>query len=171
MSNKITGVVEGIKDFTTAAGKTMYSVKLGGVFYGFGGYAPKCSVGDSVSFDATANGKYWNAESKTLEILGKATPATIAQAARSDANDPRQKTIARQSALNSAIAFINICASLEAIPGLTKTMKTEDRYQLLDALVMEKVAEYYLTSTGTFYEPVEGSEAPSAGEAKVAGWK
>jgi len=174
MTDTITGVVAGIKSFpSTTGGKAMYSVTIDGKFYGFGNDVPRFETGDEVSFGVTQKGKYFNAVTSSVKVLGKATADSVAKITTAAANDPRQKTIARQSTLNSALAFVTLAASLESIPGLTKTMKPEERFQLLEALVMEKVADYYLTSTGTAYEPVAEPEVTSAETvplARAAGW-
>lgn len=161
--SKATGVVESIKAFGDV--KKMYSVTVSGKRYGFGSYPPKCEVGDEVEFLYEQKGEYMNADNRSLVVIAKATAASLTSAAvagsKSYGKDPAtQTTISKQAALNSAIAFVNILAHMDAVPGVTKTAKPEDRYAILEGIVTEKTKEFYFQSTGTEFPEVAVAEQP-----------
>src|SRR5688572_12223028 len=103
MADKVVGVLEDVKQF----GK-MYSIKVNGIMYGTGSVEPKAGRGDTVAFEVTENGKYKNANMKTFSVeagapVGAPEPASGGKRAWVDT----QPVIERQSALNSAIAWIS----------------------------------------------------------------
>lgn len=51
-----------------------YSVLVDEVWYGTGANRAECEEGNMIQFDAAQNGKYWNADLNTLEVLGKGAP-------------------------------------------------------------------------------------------------
>lgn len=172
MSN-VNGVVTEVSSAVVASGKTMYSVTVNGVSYGFGSYPPKCAKGDIVSFSYTEKGKYKNVDFKSVRVEGKASAEALASATApklapaASHTDNRQTIISKQAALNTAISFVEVLASIEAIPGIGKTTKAEDKYAVVEALVMEKMSEFYKLNTGE-----DLVEAPAKTEApKDGAWK
>lgn len=172
------GVVEKIQT-TDYQGKAMYNLTVSGERYGFGSNKPKCSEGDTVTFEYEQKGAYKNGNSKTVEVVAHATSQPYASAINGPAGvDYRgkttatQTTISKQAALNSAIAFVNGLVNLEAVPGITKTMKAEERYDIMEALVYTKTKEFYKQSTGdAFPEDVEEVVEQVTQKSAAGGWQ
>jgi hypothetical protein len=164
--SKVVGVVESIKDFPSPRG-TMYSIKVNGVMYGTGSVQPKAGVGDTVAFEVTENGKYKNANMKTFSIEAGApvfTPAPSGGGKRDWVDT--QPVIERQSALNSAIAFLNVVVAAGALPGTTAKSSADDKYGILEALLTEKAEEFHAASTGK--RAPGGQSVPSKGGVSMA---
>lgn len=144
MSN-VVGVVGEVYDYDTKVGK-MYGMVVNGNKYGCGKTKPKASVGDTVSFRYTENGQYKNVDMKSFSVetaVTNASPAISVLTTSTPASDARQNSIVRQSSLEYAIRFVQVCATADAIPGITKTTKPEDRYNIIEALVAEKANEFF----------------------------
>jgi hypothetical protein len=81
----------------------------------------------------------------------------------------------RQNALSSAVAWVVGLMAADAVPGITKTMKAEDKYGLYHALLVETADEFFTANikgqslaNGT----AEGSESraeQAAGKAATDG--
>jgi len=137
MSENITGVVEFIGNRNG-----IYSVKVGGEWYGFYKTAPRCAKGDTVFFEFKMNGKYMNADPKTLEVLTKAK-VQEAPAQKQVAGvdwDTRQRSIEFQAARNSALAFVEIVTKTEAVK---LPAKQADKYDALMSLVDEVTGKFF----------------------------
>ena len=163
------GVVESIKTFDAAGGKTMYNLTVGGERYGFGSNKPNCNEGDTIEFEYESKGQYKNGNSKSVTVVAKSTGAASSGGGSYGKTPATQTTISKQAALNSALAFVNILVAAEAVPGVTKTAKSEDKYGILESLVVEKTHEYYAQSTGTEWPEEEVDSKPA--EDKVASAK
>ena len=89
MSQQITGVVRKVYEKQIPGKATMYSLIVGdsmdkggdGEFYGTGSTKPDVNEGDRVSFTASQNGRFWNADVKSIKVeeAGAAKPAPAAQ--------------------------------------------------------------------------------------------
>lgn len=161
MSNTVSGVVQSIDTRETKFGQ-MYSARVNGTSYGVGKYPPKCKVGDNVTFNVTYNGQYANMDTKSLQVVsgGAAAPSAPAAAgapARSNYEDPKQTVIAKQSALNSAVAFMQVLQAADALP-VSKTAKPADRLKTLEAMLNHFRAKFYFESTGSEFPVVEKKE-------------
>jgi hypothetical protein len=173
MSN-IVGVVGEVYDYDTKVGK-MYGMVVNGNKYGCGKTKPKASVGDTVSFRYTENGQYKNVDMKSFSVetvVTNASPPLGGLTTSSPSSDARQNSIVRQSSLEYAIRFVQVCATAEAIPGITKTTKPEDRYNIIEALVAEKADEFFTANiSGKAIGSTDKDSGPnSAGAAaKAAG--
>lgn len=164
------GVVEKIGEFSAAGGKTMYNLTISGERYGFGSNKPNCNEGDTIEFEYESKGQYKNGNSKSVVVVAKAAAgATSSGGGSYGKTTATQTTISKQAALNSALAFVNILVAAEAVPGVTKTAKAEDKYGILESLVVEKTHEYYAQSTGTEWPEEEVDSKPA--EDKVASAK
>jgi hypothetical protein len=170
--SNVKGVVEAVKEFPSSRG-TMYSIKVDGELYGTGSKQPSCNTGDIVAFRFTENGKYKNVDLKSFSVEAQATQQIGKPT--SGGFDARQEIISRQSALNSALAFVHVLALADAIPGVGKTTKPEDKYGIIEALVAEKASEYHAASTSGASPggPVEQTSASVAADKASAdkGWK
>lgn len=102
-------------------GKTMYSIKVDDDWYGTGAENPKVDKGDLIEFDYTENGKWKNADVKTISVLRKgsevfkASTKSVAFGAKDDYWKKReerdvitQQIIQLQSSRNSAIALADV---------------------------------------------------------------
>lgn len=180
MSNQASGVVEVVNSKEGQYG-TMWSVKVNGEWYGAGKYQPKCREGDNVTFDVTFKGNYKNMDTKTLKVTG-GTPAaardpqTGAAVPAKPYVDEKQITIAKQSALNSAIAFMQVLHAEGAIP-LAATLKGGKRESALRELLNQYTSEFYAQSTGKkmVLAPVKAapgeSEPSEEGEEGDGAWE
>ncbi len=176
----ITGVVQAVETKSVAGGKTAYNIVVGGERYGAGLYAPKCKEGDYVQFELDDSRGYKNVGRNSLKVsAGKAPPEAVAEAQatapvkspdggirtkndieKQKRDDAKQETISRQSALNSAIAFLAVGQAADAL-GLPKTDNKGQRIQALDALLAKYTQAFYEQSTGQKWK---GPSAP-AGDA------
>jgi hypothetical protein len=168
--SNVKGVVQDIKEFSSSRGP-MYSIKVDGDLFGTGSNKPKCAPGDTVAFRFTENGKFRNIDMKSFSIEA----ASVQQVGKPTGGgfDARQEIISRQSALNSAISFVHVLALADAIPGVGKTTKAEDKYGIIEALVVEKANEFHTASTSGEAPGGEVSRATEA-SAKAAAdpsWK
>lgn len=179
MSNTVSGVVQSIDARETKFGQ-MYSARVNGTSYGIGKYPPKCKVGDNVTFNVTYNGQYANMDTKSLQVIsGGASAPTAPPSAgaptRSNYEDPKQTTIAKQSALNSAVAFMQLLQALDAVP-VSKTAKPAERLKTVEAMLNHYRAKFYFESTGSEFPTVEKAEDVMAadpmddGDEEAPGW-
>jgi hypothetical protein len=135
MSNTIQGKVQQVRQND----KGIWGVKVDGTWYSTYKTEPKVSEGDEVTFEASQNGQYWNANAKTLKRVGRAsggssgggegatTPAKSSGYSGNGYNSPerlaadekRQREIGFQSARNAAIEFLGFLhtAGLLALAG------------------------------------------------------
>lgn len=163
------GVVEKIAEFPSAGGKIMYNLTISGDRFGFGSNKPNCNEGDTIEFEYESKGQYKNGNSKSVTVVAKAaagSSGSVGGGSSYGKSPTTQTTISKQAALNSALAFVNILVAAEAVPGVTKTAKAEDKYGILESLVVEKTHEYYAQSTGTEWPEEEIESRPI--EDKVA---
>lgn len=171
MSN-VVGIVSEIYDYDTKVGK-MYGMVVNGNKYGCGKSRPKASAGDTVSFRFTENGQYKNVDMKTFSAESNATsagPASAGLVTSTPSSDARQNSIVRQSSLEYAIRFLQVCATADAIPGVTKTTKPEDRYGIIEALIAEKAEEFFNANiSGKPLGSVDATPRSSGAEAKAEG--
>ena len=137
MSNKISGTIERI-DSRNINGKngpfTVYDYHIDGTKYGGGSFKAKgINEGDFVEFVVEMNGNFANIAKNTLRKLAGGAPTapatdapqkpaavpyngkTVAQKA-----DEKDQRISRQSAFNTAAAFLKIAQEAGALPSLEK---------------------------------------------------
>lgn len=161
MSNVVTGIVQSIDARETKFGQ-MYSARVNGTSYGIGKYPPKCKVGDNVTFNVTYNGQYANMDTKSLQVVSAgaaqtSAPAAAGAPARGNYEDPKQTVIAKQSALNSAVAFMQMAQAADALP-VSKTAKPADRLKTLEAMLNHYRSKFYFESTGSEFPVIEKQE-------------
>lgn len=171
---KIVGHLESIFTKSFANGGDAVFIKVGGIDYKFGKYAPRgFAEGDFVEFEAQgkSNGQYtnWTADYKTLR---KSDPAAAGNPAPQPSpqprgftptsNDERQETISRQAAFNTSLAFVKMAIEAGAIAVPTKVKKD----QLLDfytTVVDHCAMQFYAKSTGKTWT-IEEPKAKEADE-------
>lgn len=146
----VVGVVEEVTSFQSTAG-TLYGIKVNGVNYGTYKTKPECNKGDSVSFRFKVNGKYNNVDMKTLEVQAGVpqVQTVLGPLTLPPTKEPyvdKQPIIARQAALNTSVAFLQVLVAANAVPGIGKTTKPEDAYAIIEALLNEKADEFYTAS-------------------------
>lgn len=164
---RVSGVVEEVTSFKSTAG-TIYGVKVNGVNYGTYKEKPACNKGDTVAFEFTVNGKYNNVNLKTFEVIpGVQQEAVIVRPPSSGGYTDKQPIIARQAALNSAAAFMQLIVDADAVPGVTKTSKAEDRFAIIEALFNKKADEFYTASMAGL-APGQEADVPTSSDGSVA---
>lgn len=162
MTQTVTGIVESVDTRQTSVG-TMYNLKVNGKSYGYGKYAPKAKVGDTVTFGVVYRGEYANVDTKNIQVTPGAgappearTGGRTASAGggmgkddyweRKEAKDEaRQTIISKQSALNSALAFVGMLQTGGWLPSV-KTSKGSA--EMLEELVAHYRDKFYLEATG-----------------------
>lgn len=139
MSDTIKGKVTNVRERETSAG-TMYDVEINGKMYGAGKFKPTVREGQYVKFPVKYNGKFANVGGK-IEVIeeSEATPAPAGgSGGRSYGgynDDKRQEIISRQAARNTAVAFMQILASKDAIPLPASAKTPGQRFEVLSAFL------------------------------------
>lgn len=89
-------------------GKTYHSMKVNDVWYGLALTKPTFDKGALVQFEEKQNGNFWNADGKTLKVLGEVKQKTV-QSANSDSSwdDKRNLSIEYQTAIKAASEIVS----------------------------------------------------------------
>lgn len=167
------GYIQAITPRETRVG-IMYDLVIDGQKIGAGKFKPKgVDVGDYVNYDVDMNGKFRNLKAGSLS---KATPpAGVSKPAQSTGTGystpyvDRQEIISKQSALNSALAFVEILNTAGALP-IPASKKAAEKADLIEQIVMEYTAKFYHMNTGNTFElpdtaAVAGGDLSGAEEA------
>lgn len=122
----ISGTVSKI-NYADRSGRRVYSVNVDGQWYGgFWNDRPNCNEGDSVEFEATQNGRFWNANPPTLRVVSSQPAAptgnsSAAGAASSNSGgDSRQNSIVYQSSRGDAIELLKVLLEQDLVSLPTK---------------------------------------------------
>lgn len=173
MSQVITGIVQEVKTISRG-GRTAYDIVVGGETYGAGLYAPKCKQGDYVKFDLDDSRGYKNVARNSLKVSANKPPAEAVEEAKATAPkktttggsvDTRQDTISRQSALNSAIAFMSLLSANDAL-GLPKSDTKGKRMEALELMLHKYEQQFYESNTGVKWQSISPSK-PAQDEAEA----
>lgn len=168
----VSGVVQEIRQnprVVQGQNKIAYDVVVGGQKYGAGFFAPKCNVGDYVTFESTQNGNFYNVTPRSLSVGKAPAGEAVQQAAKNVASgagsfDKRQDAISRQAASNTAIAFMNLLASQDALPVPTSKGKG-DKQAALETLLHGYEKRFYEENTGVAWVSIspaqQGEQAAS----------
>lgn len=171
--SEMTGVVQEVKSKPVAGGKTAYDIVVAGQAYGVGLYAPKCKVGDYVKFEIDDSRGYKNVARNSLKVSANKPPAEAVAEAQATAPkvsttggsfDTKQDTISRQSAANTAVAFMGLLSANEAL-GLPKADAKGQRQAAMEALLDKYTQYFYEHNTGVAYKSI----APTGADAEVDG--
>lgn len=171
MSESITGIIQKIEARSVAGGKTAYNIVVGGQSYGAGLYAPKAKEGDYVKFNVDESRGYKNVERNSLKVSANKPPAEAVAAAEATAPkqsttggsfDTKQDTISRQSATNTAIAFLQLLSDNDALGLPATTTKKGNKQQALEAMLSKYTVQFYEENTGVVFKSI----APGASEGK-----
>lgn len=168
MTQTVTGVVQAVEARETSIG-TMYNLKVNGESYGYGKYAPKAKAGDTVTFGVTYRGKYANVDTKNFQVTpGTGAPPSVSAPSkgnggakddyweRKEATDvARQIIISKQSALNSALAFVGLMQTAGALPPAPA--KARDGAKVLEGLVEYYRDVFYKQATGADFDSTANS--------------
>lgn len=165
--SQVIGVVEEVAQFKSGAGATLYGIVVDGAKYGTYMTKPPCNRGDTVSFTFKSNGNFKNVDMKTLTVQAGVPQQEAPQALSRPAGGytDKQPIIARQAALNTAVAFLQVLVAANAVPGIGKTTKPEEAYGIIEAILNEKAAEFYTASMGGV---APGGEVPESSEGEAA---
>lgn len=150
----ITGVVQEIQVKDVAGGKKAYNIVVAGQAYGAGLYAPKCKVGDYVKFELDEARGYKNVGRNSLKVNQKGAPpeavaeaAATAGVAKDAGGGAKQETIERQSASNTAVAFLAVAQAADAL-GLPASGTKGKKLEALDILLEKYTSYFYERNTG-----------------------
>lgn len=158
----ITGVVQKIETRDVSGGKKAYNIVVGGESYGAGLYAPKCKEGDYVKFDLDEARGYKNVGRNSLKVSANKPPAeAVAQAeatapktnSQGGSFDTRQDVISRQAATNSAIQFMTLLASQDALPAASGKNKGT-KQEVLETLLHQYEQSFYERNTGVVWKDI-----------------
>lgn len=158
----MTGVVQAVNVKDVSGGRKSYDVVVAGQAYGAGLYAPKCKVGDYVKFEIAESRGYKNIARNSLKISANKPPAeAVAQAeatapktnSQGGSFDTRQDVISRQAATNSAIQFMTLLASQEALPAASGKNKGT-KQEVLETLLHQYEASFYERNTGVVWKDI-----------------
>lgn len=163
----ITGVVEAISEKEGQYGP-MISFKINGDWMMLKGakFKPRdIKEGDTVEADFSVNPRGYKDIVKGGLRLASAGGGQSAAPAQPAANakpykDPRQAIISTQSALNTAIAFVNVAITAEAMPSITG--KANDKLAFFRTWVLDEAARFYKLSTGEELDVSGASEVLDA---------
>lgn len=170
--------IQEIQTKQTSVGPMYDLVMSDGNRVGAGKFRPKgVDQGDYVNYDIVMRGQYMNLApgslSKAPAPAGVAAPAANAAPAQSrpayQSNDKRQEVISKQAALNTALTFVNLLSSNEALP-LTKSVKADKKADIIEEIVMRYTAKFYNMATGETYDiPEVGIDPSDLGAAEADG--
>ena len=103
---------------------------------------PACSENDEITFVAEKDGKYWKVSAADITVKESGGPTKVASSG--GWNDPsRQKSIVAQSSFKSALDFVALALSSEALVLGTKTTKAPAKFEILEEAIEEKARELY----------------------------
>lgn len=166
-----TGVVQEVRVKDVAGGKKAYDIVVAGQAYGVGLYAPKCKVGDYVKFEIDDSRGYKNVARNSLKVSANKPPAEAVAEAQATAPkvsstggsfDTKQDTISRQSAANTAVAFMGLLSANDAL-GLPKADAKGQRQAAMEALLDKYTQYFYEHNTGVAYKSI----SPTGEDAEV----
>lgn len=171
MAEVVTGLVQEIKAIARG-GRTAYDIVVGGQTYGAGLYAPKAKQGDYVKFEIDDSRGYKNVARNSLKVSTNKPPAEAVEEAKATAPkvsttgatvDTKQDTISRQSALNSALAFMQVLTANDAL-GLPKTDTKGKRMETLELLLHKYTQQFYEENTGVKWKNISPTNKPESEE-------
>lgn len=171
MSNVVTGVIQEIK-VINRGGRTAYDIVVAGQTYGAGLYAPKAKEGDYVQFDVDDSRGYKNVARGSLKVSKNKPPAEALEEAQATAPkktttggsvDTKQDTISRQSALNSAIAFMQLLTANDAL-GLPKSDTKGKRLETMELMLHKYEQMFYEANTGVKWVSIAPAGSEQAKE-------
>lgn len=137
----VSGVVTEVLEFPSKfqGGKPMYTLVVNGTKYGLGKQPNTSKVGDVVKFEAVANGKYWNIDGPVTKTDTASPKVLEAEKAANPAPSKNQDVISRQAASNTAIAYMTLLASQNALPV---PAKKADAFEALKVMMVDLREEF-----------------------------
>lgn len=143
----VTGVVQEVRVKNTAVGE-MFDIVVNGAEYGAGKFRPTCKPGDTITFNVTYRGKFANVDQRSIQV-GAGDNVTAFPAKVPKATLSTQDIISRQSAYNTAIAWVGVLVQAGA---LTLPAKVGVRNQIMDEILEKYRDEILGWNTGTIKE-------------------
>lgn len=157
---QVVGVVQSITTRSTRAGD-MADISVAGQRYGAGlAKYLKCKEGDYITFDVEENGNFKNVARNSMKVSKNKPPAEAVAEAKATANkgggfDARQDAISRQAASNTAISWLALLQSMEAINiPATQAKSKGGSMAYLDTLRREYEKEFYEANTGNEWKSI-----------------
>jgi hypothetical protein len=167
MSEFIKGKVTKLGSRPTQFGE-MYFMEVAGQMVGVGKYPPKVNEGDYIRVPIERKGNYINLAKggKPEKISAEDAPAQSAPAAGKSYtpynDDKRQEVISRQAARNTAMQFLNLLVTQEAVT-FPKTAAPDKRAAILRAHLEKLTEEFNNYALGK--APTDSGTDPDAEEA------
>lgn len=134
---------QGIVEVKRKNDQGYWSFKVGETWYGAGKYEPKFDKGDEIKFGHTQNGKYFNLEFGTVEVVekGKGTTENIPQGSSGATDwDKKDRRITYLACRNSSLALVSAAVASDSVSLPTKKA---DRFDVLKELVQDTTEEYF----------------------------
>ena len=169
---EITGIIQRIDTKDVAGGKKAYNIVVGGESYGAGLYAPKCKEGDYVKFELDNSRGYLNVGRNSLKVSTNKPPAEAVSAAAVTMQkavsgiDNRQDIISRQAASNTAIEFMKLLASQDAL-GLPAANTKGKKQEAIELLYQEYMKTFYENNTGQAFKDIAPQPEKAVAAAEV----
>jgi hypothetical protein len=153
----------------------MYDFVIDGKKYGAGKFPPKgFAAGDYVNYEGVQKGNFLNlapgSMSKATPPAGVAAPKAAPASPGGGGWDERQAVISRQAALNTALTFLNLLASQDALPMPTKAAK-DKKADLFQEMLYEYAAQFHKLSTGVDMEFPEASAKDLSSSEEDENWQ
>lgn len=171
MSKVVTGIIQEINKKSVAGGKFAYDVTVAGKSYGYGLYPPKAKEGDYVKFDIDDSRGYENVARNSMKVSsGKPPPEVVAQNEASipqknsegTSFDGRQDVISRQSARNTAVAYMNVLA----VSGALAVPATKGKQmEFMDTILTKYTQEFYEGNTGLAWKDISPGQTDEVEDA------
>lgn len=131
---------------------------------GCGMTKPNIVEGDTVTFTAVQDGKYWKVNAADIKKVTSAPVETSGGAANWGFNSPeRQKSIVAQSAINMSLEFLGLALANGALT--LGTGKASAKYELLEEALVKKAQEFYkmAMNPSVFFDDTVDEEDEDAG--------
>ena len=168
MSEEVTGIIQSIDEREVSGGRTAYNIRVAGESYGAGLYKPKAKVGDYVKFNVEMNGRYKNVARNSLKVSKHKPPAEAVAASKSapakGGYDDRQDVISRQAAMNSALTFMALLQTAEAL-AIPASGSKDKKEAAAVAVLQGYIKDFYEMNTGQAYKDIAPKKEEPAEEA------
>ena len=146
------GLVSEIRTRDTSYG-TMYNFVVNGEEFGAGKFPPRgVAAGDDIEFSFEDKGRYKNLDSKSVKKVGAPSAAqvatsTAATAVASSSASAKDATISKQAARNTAVAFMTLLGSVDALP-VAASAKPAAKFEVLRGVLDKLTQEFFDFSMG-----------------------
>lgn len=142
----------------TKVGKMTDFLFSNGDKLGTGKYPPKFArAGEYYEYEVEMRGEYKNLKNGSFKAVDKpagvAPPPVAAPSSNSGSGRAgnTQQVISRQAAANTALTFVNLLQTADALP-IPKTIKSDQRADLIEQILRDYMNKFHMWST---HEPFD----------------